>query len=281
MKSSLVTPPAKDPRELWKHFSDTYFSLRLGLAVLAFAFPFVLYGIGKWHGLDLQPSMSAYFWAATAQQCASFPTRTIFVGFLVAIGVGLYLYKGITDLENYLLNVAGICAALVAIFPERISPKEALTDPRIAGLFTTCPAIEAWAGQDTLPPIHYAAAIALFVILAIVAWTCAWKSLEYLPAEIDPAKYRRLYRGIAVAMVLFPVPGVAVAFVLGLMPNWVFFTEAAGVLTFGLYWAVKTRELSLSSLEKAPDQAVRHAHARAQKRPVSPPGPAAGPPQAR
>ena len=93
MKNSLTTPPAKDPRELWKHFSDTYFSLRLGLAVLAFAFPFVLYGLGKFLGLDLQPSMSAYFWAATAEQCASFPMRTIFVGFLVAIGAGLYLYK--------------------------------------------------------------------------------------------------------------------------------------------------------------------------------------------
>ena len=207
--------------------------------------------------------------------------RTIFVGFLVAIGAGLYLYKGITDLENYLLNVAGICAALVAIFPERLSPQEALSDNRIAALFTNCPAIEAWARQDSLPPIHYVAAIALFVILAIVAWTCAWKSLEYLPAHIDPAKYHRLYRGIAVAMVLFPVPGVAVAFVLGLMPHWVFFTEAAGVLTFGLYWAVKTHELSLSSLEKDPDQAVRHANTREQKHPVNPPGPAAMPPQAR
>lgn len=37
------TPPPADAQVLWRHFSETYFSLRLGLAVLAFAFPAVLY----------------------------------------------------------------------------------------------------------------------------------------------------------------------------------------------------------------------------------------------
>lgn len=258
MRKSLNTPPAKDPRELWRHFSDTYFSLRFGLAALAFAFPLVLYAYGKFrHGLDLQPSMSAYFWAATAEQCASFPMRTIFVGFLLAIAVGLYLYKGITDLENYLLNAAGTCAALVAIFPERL-PKVALGDGRIAELFKACPAIETWAQRDSLP-IHYAAAVTLFVLLAIVIWACASKTLDYLPADRNPARYRRRYQAIALGMLLFPIPGVLVAFVLGLMSHWVFFVEAAGVLWFGLYWAVKSRELSLSRLEQDPGDAVRRA----------------------
>ncbi len=31
------------------------------------------------------------------------------------------------------------------------------------------------------------------------------------------------------------------------------------ILTFGTYWAVKTRELKLSSLEKDPDEAVTFA----------------------
>lgn len=258
MIKSLNTPPPKDPRELWRHFSDTYFSLRLGLAALAFAFPFVLYAYGRFrHGLDLQPSMSAYFWAATAEQCAAFPMRTIFVGFLLAIAVGLYLYKGITDLENYLLNAAGICAALVAIFPERL-PKAALGGSDIAALYKACPAIETWAQRESLP-VHYVAAVALFVLLAIVAWACASKTLDYLPADHDPAPYRRRYKAIAVGMLLFPLPGALVAFVLGLMSHWVFFVEAAGVLSFGLYWAVKSRELSLSRLENDPGEAVRHA----------------------
>src|SRR4051812_17674180 len=108
MKALSNVPPPKDLKALWKNFADTYFSLRTGLAVLAFAMPIVLYGYGRLrHGLDLQPSMSRYFWAAAmADQCAAFPMRTVFVGFLVAIGVGLYLYKGLTRLENSLLNVA-------------------------------------------------------------------------------------------------------------------------------------------------------------------------------
>ena len=111
MKMLSNTPPPRDSRELWKHFSDTYFALRVGLAALAFAMPLALYLYGRFrHGLDLQPSMSAYFWAAAADQCATFPMRTIFVGFLFAIGVGLFLYKGLTPLENYTLNAAAICA---------------------------------------------------------------------------------------------------------------------------------------------------------------------------
>jgi hypothetical protein len=256
------TPPADDPRELWKHFSDTYFSLRVGLAGLAIAFPFVLYFYGKYrHGLDLQPSMSAYFWAALSTHCATFPMRTIFVGFLFAIGVALYVYKGLTPLENSLLNGAAFCAALVAIFPENLTVDKDRPNPRLDQLFEHCPAVKAWA-QDAPLPVHWIAAVTLFVLLAIVAWKCACKSLEYLPAGHDPARYRRTYRGIAVGMLLFPIPGLLVAFLFGRMADWVFFVEAAGIITFGIYWVVKSRELSLSQLERDPDEAVRHSDQR-------------------
>ena len=58
---SNAMPPA-DSGNLRKNFSDTYFSLRAGLAFLALAMPLVLYLYAKFrHGVDLQPSMSAYF----------------------------------------------------------------------------------------------------------------------------------------------------------------------------------------------------------------------------
>jgi hypothetical protein len=234
-------------------------SLRVGLVLLAVTMPFALYLYGMFrHGLDFQPSMSAYFWAATQDQCATFPMRTIFVGYLFAIGVGLLLYKGLTNLENSLLNAAALCAFTVAIYPERLSLDEAASDQRVAQLFENCPAVEAWATLPSLP-IHYIAAGILFVLLAIVAWFCAEKSLEYLPPRHNRAKYRSTYRTIAIAMLLFPLVGYAVAFLLGLTHNKVFFIEAAGVVTFGVYWAVKTRELKLSSLEKDPGEAVGYA----------------------
>lgn len=259
MKMLSNNPPPKDSRELWKHFSKTYMSLRTGLFILAFSMPFVLYLYGKFrHGIDLQPSMSAYFWAAAQDQCASFPMRTIFVGYLFAIGVGLFAYKGLTNLENSLLNAAALCAFAVAIYPERLHLTDAAIDPRVAQLFESCPDVKAWAMLPSLP-IHYMAAIILFVLLAIVSWVCAYKSLEYLPTGQDPAKFRRGYRIIAIAMILFPIAGLAVAFLLGILSDKVFFIEAAGVITFGIYWFVKTRELKRSSLERDPVEALKQA----------------------
>lgn len=258
MKMLSNVPPPEDSRELSKHFSDTYFALRSGLALLAFAMPIVLYFYGKLrHGLDLQPSMSAYFWAANEGQCAIFPMRTWFVGFLFAIGIGLYAYKGFTPLENVLLNVAAICAALVAIYPEQIKFTEAADDPRLALLFQNCSAVGEWAKTDQLF-VHLIAAITLFVFLASVAWFCAYKSLKYLPDGYDSEKFKWVYRGIAIAMILFPLSGLIVAFLFQTPSSKIFFIEAAGVWTFGLYWAVKSYELSLSRLEKDPVEALKN-----------------------
>lgn len=256
----LSNAPPTDSRELFKHFSDTYFSLRTVLAGLAFAMPFILYFYGKWrHGLDLQPSMSAYFWAAaTEKHCASFPMRTIFVGFLFATAAALYAYKGLTPRENLLLNLAAICAAVVAIYPERL-PADAAGDERLARLFEMCSSIPMWA-QQPRPPVHYIAAVTLFVLLAIVAWSCAKQSLKYLPPAHDRRKFERRYKMIAIAMILFPLPGIAVAYLFGVPDTKVFFIEAAGVWTFGVYWAVKGRELALSRLEKDPPGAVQQAN---------------------
>lgn len=262
MRMLSNTPPARESGELWDHFSKTYMSLRRSLYWLAFTMPFVLVLYGKFrHGLDLQPSMSAYFWAASQGQCATFPMRTIFVGYLFAIGVSLFAYKGLTNLENNLLNAAALCAFAVAIYPEGLSLAEAARDPSVAQLFENCPAIRAWATLPSLP-IHYIAAVTLFVLLAIVAWCCADKSLDYLPIDRDPAMFRKGYKIIAIAMVVFPPVGYAFAFLLGLMPYKIFIIEAAGVLTFAFYWFFKTLELKLSSLESRPKQAIAQAERR-------------------
>jgi hypothetical protein len=68
-------------------------------------------------------------------------------------------------------------------------------------------------------------------------------------------------------MLVFPLPGLAAAWALGLWDTYkLFFVEAAGVLTFGSYWAVKTRELKPSEPEKFPLQAVNNARTRQQRR---------------
>ena len=258
-------PPPADAQALWRHFSETYFSLRFGLAVLAFAFPAWLYFWGRFvHDLPLQPSMSAYFFAARASaeagamQCAEFPMRTFFVGALCAIAAGLHLYKGLTRRENTLLNTAAICALLVAVFPERIAEKDLAGDDRVMQLVKDCPAVLEWAGRQPDLPIHFAAAAALFVLLGIVAWQCASHSLSYLPADQKHREpvLRRAYRVLAALMFLCPATGFLLAALLARGSSVVFFVEMAGIWTFGAYWALKTWELSLSKLEKDPGAAV-------------------------
>lgn len=252
MDTSNQLPRQPSAALLLEHFYSTYFSLRAGLALLAFVFPLVLYFYGKLrYGLPLQPSMSAYFFAATAEQCASFPMRTLFVGFLFAIAMGLYAYKGFTALENLLLNGAGVCAAFVAIFPERLKVADAASHLGLQQLFAACPAVRQWAENPPSWAIHYAAAVLLFVLLAAVVWFCAAKTLAYLPAgKGDAALYRRTYRSIALLMLACLLAGLVPALRIPHPANWVFFVEAAAVWSFALYWAVKSRELALSQLEK-------------------------------
>jgi len=249
----MVTPPDSDSSEFLAHFSDTYMALRIFLCAFAFSMPIVLYAWGKlWHGLDLQPSMSAYFWVADSDQCATFPMRTFFVGYLCAIGACLLVYRGLTLLENRLLDVAAICAFVVASFPERITPSAATSNPQIAQLFENCPAIHEWAiQQQPSLPIHFIAANILFLSLAIVAWFCAKESLKYLP---DPDgkirnKYQRFYKTIGFVMAVFPVLGFGLAYLIGEGSNKVFFIEAFGIVTFGVYWWKKTTEIKRSRTE--------------------------------
>jgi hypothetical protein len=113
----------------------TYFSLRLSAAVIAFTFPVLLWLGGLHAGFTLRDSMSAYCHAtptslkasdtactpADPSQVPVYPEagimRNWFVGLLFAIGAILHANKGHTEKENWALSLAGIFAALIAVFP--------------------------------------------------------------------------------------------------------------------------------------------------------------------
>ena len=253
--SDMVDVGASSGRRdsLADYAGGTYFALRMGLAVLAFTLPVVLYWVAKQlYGLPLQSSLSAYYYAAIEEQCATFPMRTVLIGYLFAIAAGLVFYKGLTPLENRLLNVAAVCIVLLAIFPERITTDEALTDPRIAQLFETCPAVMQWAESQTGWVVHYAAGIGLFLMLAIVTWVCACKTLEFLPADKgNKTLFKLIYRTLAVLMLALPLAAYGlVQFFDG--KSTLYFVELAAIWTFAIYWLVRSRELALSGLEFPP-----------------------------
>ena len=102
---------------------------------------------------------------------------------------------------------------------------------------------------------HYASAISFFVILVVVVWINARRSDTDDPVINKPASwYRRWYLGIAVAMVVLVVAGVASFlitgsqnFVLTAVPSTpfpvIFWVEVFLLGLFIVYWALQTVEL--------------------------------------
>ena len=190
--------------------------------------------------------MSAYYHATTAcvdphldtdpTQCAANPLpigqgpmRNWFVGLLFAIGVGLYLVKGFSKQENVLLTIAGILAVVVATNPM----------PWVRG-------------KPTWDHVHYIAAVAFFILIGLVIWICSGKTLKFMPQIPDRdkviARFKHTYRALAIVMAASPFAAILLFKVLKL-PQGIFWAEAAGVVSFGAFWLVKTWELSKSDVE--------------------------------
>jgi len=85
----------------------SYRYLRLSIVVVVAALMASVV-LEVFHAGCWQESISAYYYT---------PTHSVFVGGLVAIGVALIAVKGSTDIEDALLNVAGVLAPVVAFVP--------------------------------------------------------------------------------------------------------------------------------------------------------------------
>jgi hypothetical protein len=234
--------------DIQKQMMATFLSLRVGIGVIGIVFPFFLLLGGRiLYGIPQADSMSAYYHATPAcldphldndqTQCAANPLptgegpmRNWFVGSLFAIGVGLYLIKGFSKQENVLLTVAGILAVCVALFPM----------PWVRG-------------KPTWQHVHYISAVTFFVLIGLVIWICSGKTLKFMP-DTTPnrdqviARFKHAYRVLAIVMAASPFAAILLFKVLNL-PQGIFWAEAAGVVSFGAFWLVKTWELSKSEVE--------------------------------
>jgi hypothetical protein len=210
----------------------TYKMLRIGLALLAFALPPLLWLGGSLLGhLPLASSMSAYYHVSDPLNMTGGPAgqgvmRNEFVGVLFAVSGFLLAYQGFTKLEDYALNLAGALAVGVALFPMAwpVSPDH--------GPFS----------------LHGFCAVSFFVCIAYV---CIWRAGDTLPLIKDEPtrqRYQRTYTSLGWAMVIFP----CLAWALSRWPRFssgTFFMELAGIYVFAIYWAVKTRETSRTSVD--------------------------------
>jgi hypothetical membrane protein len=233
--------------DIQKQMMATFLSLRVGVGVIGILFPLVLRCGGNVAGIHLADSMSAYYHAnrdcidpqrpedhalcsALPLPTGEGPMRNWFVGTLFAVGVCLYLIKGFSRWENIFLTIAGIFAVCVAVFPMPWS------GGKVAGF-----------------PMHYVSAVTFFISIAFVCMFCSGKTLKFVPdipnRDKVIARYKFLYRVLAISMVLSPIAAYAFSEFTG--PNrGVFWAEAFGILAFGIYWLLKTKELSLSDVER-------------------------------
>jgi hypothetical protein len=212
-KRSLLK--ADDKRHYQRIFTAqavrSYLFLSLGIGVIAALLPILLMISG---GYETHDSISSYYHDPAG------PTRDILVGSLCAIGVFLLLFHGLSKLENWLLNFAGIASISVALNP---SPGE---------------------GRGSLL-LHTGSAIVFFILLGAVAVLLSKGRIKDI---VDPRRrrwFKSAYNTAGLAMVAMPIAVVALHFVTGGQRHWVFWTECAGIWSFAAYWFVKTSEYRL------------------------------------
>jgi hypothetical protein len=216
-----------EPNDLQKHISATYLTLRIGIAVLAIALPFVLWIGGHLRAaLPLQESMSAYYHSGGGVM------RDEFVGILFAVGAFLYLYKGFTTLENYALNFAGVFVVGVALVPMEWDCGDSCSRLSVHGTF----------------------AVLFFLCISYVCIFRASDTLGLMPDQTNVKHYKNAYKLLGLGMIASPA--IAVLLTLILQPHsearsTIFFVEAVGVLIFASYWILKSREIALSNSEQS------------------------------
>jgi hypothetical membrane protein len=199
--------------------------------------------------------MSAYYWATPLQPCPcgansdgsckkegsevdialtpsprekSFQPGTLrnwFVGLLFAIGALLYVNQGHSRKEDWALNLAGLMAVGIAVFPMR------------------------WDCHSHSFSPHGFCAISFFVCIAFVCAICSRDTLVLIKDPKVRANYRRTYIGLAIAMIASPIA--AYSFNLfTLQHSQVYWSEFFGIYAFAGYWCVKTKEMSGPDIKK-------------------------------
>jgi hypothetical protein len=143
------------------------------------------------------------------------------------VGALLYLYKGFSRREDVALNLAGALAVAIAVFPM------------------------AWDCKPNCPVVtpHGVCAVSFFLSIAFVCEFCSGDTLPLIKDPATRARFQRIYRALAIALVVSPVA----AFVfnaLSFQTSLIFFIEAFGIYVFAAYWFTKSRELALTQAER-------------------------------
>jgi hypothetical protein len=189
----------------------SYLVLSAGMGLIAALLPIVLVIAG---GYQTHDSMSSFYHDKVG------PTRDILVGSLCAVGAFLFLFHGLSKLENWLLNLAGIAIILVAVIP---SPGDT--------------------GYGSAP-LHRGFAIVFFVLIGIVAIFLSKGRVKNIVSERKKRWFMRAYNFVGVMMIAAPIAATALQYtrIPIFTGHAVLLAEVTGIWSFAAYWFVKTRE---------------------------------------
>jgi hypothetical protein len=136
-----------------------------------------------------------------------------------------YLDREHSRWENWTLNIAGVAAICVAMFP---MPEE------------QC-------GTGEVFTFHAFSAIIFFICLAIVAIGFSKTRTQYIIHPPKRQRFERAYNLAGTAMIAMPTAVVALHFLGGRRceTHWIFWVEVLGIWAFALYWFVKTLEYKI------------------------------------
>jgi hypothetical protein len=200
--------------------AHTYFGLRWGLGIAAFLLPVVVrVGERLLTKHPLPESISGYYHTGM---------RNYFVATLIVVAAFLFLYKGFSQLENYLLNIAGVATAGIAFFP------------------TGCDSGATDCATFTRPAVHGTCAIIAFGSIGIVAVFLGGSTLDLLNNERKEQRYRATYLLLGAAMIVLPL---LTAFLARKDVASLYWVEFAALWVFVGYWLVKTIEFRSTHAE--------------------------------
>jgi hypothetical protein len=194
----------------------SYLYLSFGMGVIALSLPILLLLAG---GYDGHYSISYFY--HVSDLC-----RNLLVGCLWATGAFLFLFHGLSDTENRILNIAGIAAISVAMNP--MAPRQCL-------------------GGGVGLSLHFASAALFFVCLAVVAVLFSKGRIKHIGDPRVRRRFKRAYNAAGAAMIGMPAAVAAFHFLSrnGCENHWIFWIEALGIWAFSFYWFVKTLEYRL------------------------------------
>lgn len=198
----MTQPPPK--REEISHQT-----IKLIVGAIAILLPILTSAFSK----EQQASISDYYHVGGT-------SGSIFIGFLFAIAAFLAAYNGLLHREMVLAKVAAVAALGVALFPSNFDGKPA-----------------------DVPYVHYICAAVMFTILIIFCYEFRKRARAkgYPEAELRGSIYLVCGIAIVVAMFLMGLTSVLGDTIKKPFPRIIFYSEALGLLAFGISWLTASR----------------------------------------